>query len=78
MSKELQSTKKQPTYDNATKDSVFRKSTFSDSGHCVEVAKDKDGVRVRDTKDRQGVVLSFTHEEWIAFLKGVNAGEFDV
>jgi len=36
------------------------------------------GFLVRDTKDgEQGPVLSFTHDEWQAFLAGVDNGEFD-
>jgi hypothetical protein len=46
----------------------WRKSTYSGSngGDCVEVAS-ADGVRVRDTKDRDGVTLSFTAEAWEQF-----------
>lgn len=62
---------------------VWRKSTFSGSatqGECVEFGVDADdgNVRVRDTKDRDGAVLSFTPGEWTAFLEGVRAGEFDL
>jgi hypothetical protein len=33
---------------------------------------------VRDTKDSQRrTELTFTHDEWDAFVKGVKAGEFD-
>lgn len=41
---------------------------------CVEVQVVIDGVRVRDTT---GQVVSFSHDEWRAFLLGVKAGEFD-
>jgi hypothetical protein len=46
----------------------WRKSTCSGSngGDCVEVAS-ADGVSVRDTKDRDGVTLSFTAEAWEQF-----------
>ena len=76
MMNKSQSTNQSKSNDN-TSDGIFRKSTFSDAGGCVEVAKDVDGVRVRDTKNRQGAVLSFTHNEWKAFLAGVRHGEFD-
>jgi hypothetical protein len=47
-------------------------------GNCVEVMETADGFLVRDTKDRgDGPVLSFTHDEWTAFIQGVNNGEFD-
>ena len=52
------------------------KSSFSVSGNCVEVARDGDTVRVRDTK-ATGMPLALTLAEWGAFLAGVHAGEFD-
>jgi len=60
-------------------DGQFRKSSFSSSGGCVEVAMYVDGaVQVRDTKNRQGGTLTFNATEWDAFLKGVRNGEFDL
>jgi hypothetical protein len=56
---------------------VWRKSTSSESNGCVEVAFVGDQVAIRDSKDRSGPVLQFTHKEWEAFLGGVRAGEFD-
>lgn len=55
---------------------AWRKSSFSASGNCVEVAVDGQSVLLRDTKDRAGTVLTFTEAEWQAFLLGVGAGEF--
>jgi hypothetical protein len=34
-------------------------------------------VRLRDSKNRAGPVLRFTHDEWRAFVLGVRNGEFD-
>ena len=56
---------------------VWRKSTRSGTNGCVEVALDTTEVAVRDSKDRDGPVLSFTAHEWDAFLAGVRNGEFD-
>lgn len=59
---------------------IWRKSSFSGPPHknCVEVAGAGAGaVSVRDSKDPSGPVLAFTRDEWIAFLRGVRAGEFD-
>lgn len=57
---------------------VWRKSTRSGSGDCVEVAKNLPGiVAVRDTKNRDGETLVFTDTEWSAFVDGVRGGEFD-
>jgi len=44
----------------------------------VEVAVINGSVAVRDTKDRQGPVLTFTPIEWEAFVGGVRDGEFDL
>lgn len=57
----------------------FRTSSFCSLGDCVEVGKSPDGsVIVRDTKDAErSQALTFTRDEWVAFLAGVRAGEFD-
>jgi hypothetical protein len=55
----------------------FRKSSFSMSNGCVEVAIQDDGVAVRDSRNRDGAVLEFSPGDWKAFLRGVKAGEFD-
>jgi hypothetical protein len=74
---------KSPKNDQQTKqhmrfDGVFRKSSASGTNGCVEVAKSNDIIRVRDSKNTEGSVLTFTHTEWIAFLKGVKNDEFEV
>lgn len=57
----------------------FKTSSFCNFGDCVEVGRAPDGsVVVRDSKDaerRQS--LTFTTDEWTAFVRGVKAGEFD-
>lgn len=58
----------------------FKISSYCTYGNCVEVGTALDGsviVRVRGDGDRIGSV-TFTREEWAAFLKGVKAGEFDL
>ncbi|WP_436535498.1 DUF397 domain-containing protein [Actinoplanes sp. HUAS TT8] len=59
---------------------VWHKSTRSGGGqNCVEVAENlPQVVAVRDTKDRDGGTLFFSHGEWAAFLSGVRNGEFDL
>lgn len=42
---------------------------------CVEVMCVDGGYLVRDSKDPDAPVLSFTREEWAAFVAGVKAGE---
>lgn len=58
----------------------WRKSTFSGAGNsnCVEVGFVISEVLVRDDKVADGPVLSFTTEEWLAFVAGAKAGEFDL
>lgn len=55
------------------------KSSFSSyAGQCVEVSGlNGDTIRVRDSTNPDGRVLSFTAAEWDAFIGGVRNGEFD-
>jgi hypothetical protein len=58
---------------------VWVKSSLSFSnGNCVEVAELPGGlVAVRNSRDPEGAVLTFTQGEWEAFLGGARLGEFD-
>jgi hypothetical protein len=57
----------------------WRRSTRSaNAANCVEVCIGPTGVEVRDSKDRDGPVLTYTHSEWRAFLAGAVDGEFDL
>lgn len=57
----------------------YVKSSYSSNqGSCVECAVcDCGEVRVRDSKDPQGPVLTYTPAEWTAFVLGAKDGEFD-
>lgn len=57
----------------------WRKADASgDHGQCVELAEGENGVvYLRDSKNPNGNVLSFTRAEIAAFLKGFKEGEFD-
>ena len=60
---------------------VWVKSTHSGphDDNCVEVAGAESGeILVRDSKDREGPVLRFTPDEWVAFIDGVKNGEFNL
>lgn len=55
----------------------FRMSTFSGGGNCVAVGSLTDGrvvVRRSDEPERE---LTFTADEWDAFVRGVKDGQFD-
>ena len=62
---------------------AWRKSSHSgnNGGQCVEVALyagNASACLVRDSKDPGGPVLTFTPDEWRAFIAGVRDGEFDL
>ncbi|WFE36517.1 DUF397 domain-containing protein [Micromonospora sp. WMMD975] len=57
---------------------TWRRSTRSgSSGNCVEVATLPQAVIVRDSKDRQGPMLSVSADRWAGFVRGIKAGTFD-
>jgi hypothetical protein len=64
--------------DNLTR-AVWRKSSYSgtNGGQCVEVARNLPGlVAVRDSKNPDDGALTFTADEWRAFLGAARGGEF--
>ncbi|MEY9859904.1 hypothetical protein ABH935_005538 [Catenulispora sp. GAS73] len=55
-----------------------KSSASNGNGSCVETTSVRtDEILVRNSRDREGPVLAFTKAEWIAFVAGVKAGEFD-
>lgn len=63
--------------DSERADLVWRKSTASGGGNCVQVAFTDDSVLVRNSQMPSGPMLSFSTSEWDAFLDGARDGEFD-
>lgn len=56
-------------------DTGWHKSSLSTAnGQCVEVRAGRGGVAVRDSKNPDGPVLSFTRPMWEAFLAEVKTG----
>ena len=55
----------------------WRRSSRCETGGCVEVAHTDGTIAIRDSKDVDGPVLTFSHGEWAAFVAGVRNGEFD-
>ena len=55
----------------------WRTATMSGGGNCVQV-KSKDGMIILgNSRLSQGPFLSYTRDEWTAFLDGAKKGEFD-
>jgi uncharacterized protein DUF397 len=54
----------------------WQKSSFCGSNACVEIAATPHGVLLRDSKNPDVSPFVFTADEWSAFIKGVQAGEF--
>lgn len=46
----------------------WRKSRASVTGECVEVAVTEDMVAIRDSKDRQGPMVTYTAKAWREFV----------
>jgi Domain of unknown function (DUF397) len=61
----------------ATDNSQWRKSTFSAEGNCVEMKALDDGVVAMRNGESGDVVVTFTREDFKAFVLGVKTGEFD-
>ncbi|MEV8504283.1 DUF397 domain-containing protein [Actinoplanes sp. NPDC051475] len=55
----------------------WRRSSRCSTGACVEVAQFADRIMIRDSKDLAVPALTFTRDEWSAFVRGVKANEFD-
>jgi hypothetical protein len=57
---------------------TFRKSSYSDqAGACVEVGALPDGgLAVRDSKDPEGGVLTFSATAFTSFVRSLSRGEF--
>ncbi|WP_329133270.1 DUF397 domain-containing protein [Streptomyces sp. NBC_01476] len=53
------------------------KSSYSGGANteCVETALRDRGVDVRDAKNPEGPVLTFSRAGWAAFIRAVRAGE---
>lgn len=47
------------------------------NGECVNVRFTDGGVEVGDTKHPEAAPMRYTRNEWVAFVLGVQAGEFE-
>lgn len=57
--------------------SRWKKSSFCDSGACVEIKFDEGDVLLRSSDDPYDTTVRFTQAEWSAFLDGVHNMEFE-
>ncbi|MBU8857689.1 MULTISPECIES: DUF397 domain-containing protein [unclassified Micromonospora] len=55
---------------------IWRKSSHSDDGNCVEVADTHKSILVRDSKNSAGPLLRFAPEQWRTFTQAVRDGGF--
>lgn len=46
-------------------------------GHCVMVAAQDDQIVIGSSKHRDGPIISYSREEWAAFVEGIRQGDFD-
>jgi predicted secreted Zn-dependent protease len=57
-------------------DLTWQKSSYSQQGNCIEIARHGPDVIIRDT-DNPANFITVTAADWQAFLAGVKADEFD-
>jgi hypothetical protein len=57
---------------------AWRKSSFSETGACVEVSPVDGGFAVRDSKQPHGPVLRPIIKGWATFIGRVSAGELNL
>lgn len=50
---------------------IWKTSTYTNSGTCVEWARPPGGALVRDTKDRPRAVVAFQGHAWQSFVNWV-------
>ena len=56
---------------------AWRVARHCDAGSCIRVAPHQGMIVIGDTKNPYSPVLSYSHEEWSAFVKGIRQGDFD-
>lgn len=58
-------------------DTPWRTAAKSGGGNCIQVSRRNDVIMIADSKYPSGPVLSYTLQEFDAFLDGAKNGEFD-
>jgi hypothetical protein len=60
---------------DSEKQEFWRKSSYSNSGDCLECLIGTDEVRLRDSTRRSSGELHLNRSQWRAFLAEIKAGE---
>ena len=60
-----------------SKKSPWRIATISQDTNCVQVRSDDELIEIGNSRFPDGPFLSYTRDEWAAFLDGAKKGEFD-
>jgi hypothetical protein len=53
------------------------RASFCGANECIEVAADDGAIMIRDSKNPDSGALRYSKAEWLAFVTGIKAGEFD-
>ena len=56
---------------------AWRVARDCDAGTCISVAPHQGMIVIGDTKNPDGPVLSYSHDEWFTFVQGIRQGDFD-
>ncbi len=56
---------------------TWHKSSRCESSGCVEVAAAGQQIMVRDSKDQNSPILTFSQAAWADFVDGLRAGDFE-
>lgn len=54
----------------------WRHGSSCNGGTCVEVARFREKIAVRDSGNPTGPILTFTASNWEDFITNIKAGEF--
>jgi hypothetical protein len=63
--------------DVSSPDIPWRTAVKSGGDNCIQVARRNSVIMIADSKNPGGPVLSYTLQEFDAFLDGAKRGEFD-
>lgn len=56
---------------------AWRVALRCNGGECIRVAPHGNQIIIGDTKNPKGPVLTYSRDEWHAFVDGVRQGDFD-